>query len=186
MNRRLPAIQSYWLMLIATIITIAIVTASQLITQRIGLLLDRQASELLAADLVVASSAPLAQSYREKAGAEGLNVATTISMRTAIFIDDEPQLVELKAAGAGYPLRGQLETARDLNAEKQRPKQGPSNGEVWIDTRLSAQLGQSILLGKQSFEANWLLTFEPDRGGSLFNLAPRVLMNLDDLHDTGL
>ncbi|MCP4011350.1 MAG: hypothetical protein GY726_17765, partial [Proteobacteria bacterium] len=48
MNRRLPAIQSYWLMLIATIITIAIVTASQLITQRIGLLLDRQASELLA------------------------------------------------------------------------------------------------------------------------------------------
>ncbi|MCP4487364.1 MAG: hypothetical protein GY820_08610 [Gammaproteobacteria bacterium] len=186
MSRKLPTVQSYWLMLIATIITVAIVTASQLITQRIGLLLDRQASELLAADLVVASSAPLAQSYLKQADAEGLGSATTVSMRSAIFIDDEPQLVELKAASTGYPLRGQLETARDLSAEKQYPKQGPASGEVWIDTRLSALLGQSILLGMQGFEANWLLTFEPDRGGSLFNLAPRVLMHLDDLPDTGL
>ena len=44
--------------LIATVITIAIVNASQLITQRISLLLDRQASELLAADLVLISSNP--------------------------------------------------------------------------------------------------------------------------------
>ncbi len=186
MNRKLPAVQSYWLMLMATVITVAIVTASQLITQRISLLLDRQASELLAADLVVVSSARLAQSYLDKADAEGLSSATTVSMRTAIFIDDEPQLVELKAVSAGYPLRGQLEIARDLRAEKQQPKQGPAIGEVWVDTRLSALSRQSIQLGKQDFKASWLLTFEPDRGGNLFNLAPRVLMNLDDLQDTGL
>ncbi|MCP3689533.1 MAG: hypothetical protein GY784_14085 [Gammaproteobacteria bacterium] len=186
MNRRLPTIQSYWLMLIATVITVAIVTASQLITQRISLLLDRQASELLAADLVVVSNVPLAQSYLEKADADGLSSATTVSMRSAVFIDDEPQLVELKAVSNGYPLRGQLEIAPELSAKKQYPKQGPANGEVWVDTRLTALLGRSIMLGKQNFETNWLLTFEPDRGGNLFNLAPRVLMNIDDLQDTGL
>ena len=30
------------------------------------------------------------------------------------------------------------------------------------------------------------MTFEPDRGGAIFNLAPRVLINLDDLEQTGL
>ena len=94
----LPKIQSYWLMLIATIITISIVTASQLVTQRISLLLDRQASELLAADLVVVSNQPFKKEYEAKALDWGLQVASTVSFRTAIFVDDSPQLVELKAS----------------------------------------------------------------------------------------
>ena len=51
-------IHAYWLMFVATVITVAIVTSSQLVTDRIGLLLERQASELLAADMVVISSKP--------------------------------------------------------------------------------------------------------------------------------
>jgi len=39
---------------------------------------------------------------------------------------------------------------------------------------------------EQVFDARWLLTYEPDRGGAIFNLAPRVLMKLDDLDATGL
>lgn len=31
-----------------------------------------------------------------------------------------------------------------------------------------------------------VLTYEPDRGGLLFQLAPRVLMNLDDVEKTKL
>ncbi|MCH8177933.1 MAG: hypothetical protein IIC09_07030 [Proteobacteria bacterium] len=105
----LPRIQSYWLMLVATVITIAIVTASQLITQRISLLLDRQASELLAADLVLVSGHRFDEKYQREALERGLQVAHTVSFRTAIFIDDSPQLVELKAVDSSYPLRGQLE-----------------------------------------------------------------------------
>ena len=71
----LPVIQSYWLMLIATVITIAIVNSSQLITQRISLLLDRQASELLAADLVVISSEPFIEDYARQAGKIGLKLS---------------------------------------------------------------------------------------------------------------
>ena len=178
--------QSYWLMLVATVITISIVTTSQLITQRIGILMDRQASELLAADLVVLSSSPLSDRYQQQAEASGLTVALTTSMRTAIFIDDEPQMVELKAVSENYPLRGQLEIASDLTASRQGVDKIPATGEIWVDSKLSNTLNNRIDIGYQAFDSRWLVTYEPDRGGALFNLAPRVLMNLQDLAQTGL
>jgi putative ABC transport system permease protein len=97
MKLRRATIHSYWLMFVATVITVAIVTSSQLITDRIGLLLDRQASELLAADMVVISGREFDAEYREVAKQHGLRVSSSVSMRTAIFIDDNPRLVELKA-----------------------------------------------------------------------------------------
>jgi len=182
----LPVIQSYWLMLIATVITIAIVNASQLITQRISLLLDRQASELLAADLVVISNNPFIDDYARQARSIGLEVSTTTSLTTAIFIDDDAQLVELKAVDANYPLRGQLERAAGMVGEKNKVDRGPAPGEVWLDSKLSSLLGDTVTLGSLRLQANWLLSYEPDRGGTLFNLAPRILMNLEDLPGTEL
>ena len=182
----LPKIQSYWLMLIATIITVAIVNTSQLITQRISLLLDRQASELLAADLVIVSGSSFADEYARQAAKLGLQVSQTTSLRTAIFIGDDVQLVELKAVDSLYPLRGHLEKSVELASEKTRVQKGPIAGEVWLDSKLLTLLGSSVELGKSRFAANWLLTYEPDRGGALFNLAPRILMNLEDLAATGL
>ncbi len=182
----LPRIQSYWLMLVATVITIGIVTASQLITQRISLLLDRQASELLAADLVLASGNRLDEKYEREALARGLQVAHTASFRTAIFIDDSPQLVEVKAVDSNYPLRGRLEKAREITDDKIRSQSGPEVGEIWLDPKLAQLIDSSIALGSRDFIARWLLTYEPDRGGTLFNLAPRILMNLADLEATRL
>ena len=127
----LPKIQSYWLMLIATVITVAIVNTSQLITQRISLLLDRQASELLAADLVIVSDEILAEEYVRQAVMLGLRVSRTTSLRTAVFIEDDAQLVELKAVDSLYPLRGQLEKSVDLSGDKAWVRQGPEAGEVW-------------------------------------------------------
>ena len=173
-------------MLIATIITVAIVNASQLITQRISLLLDRQASELLAADLVIVSADYLPQEYAQHAVKLGLKVSRTAGLRTAIFIEDDAQLVELKAVDSFYPLRGQLEKSVDLSGDKTRVQQGPKAGEVWLDAKLVSLLGGEVELGRSRLTANWLLTYEPDRGGTLFNLAPRILMNMEDLSDTGL
>ena len=111
-------------MLIATVITVAIVNTSQLITQRISLLLDRQASELLAADLVVMSANPFADEYSQQARSLGLRLSTTASLRTAVFIEDDAQLVELKAVDSHYPLRGYLEKSVDLANDKMRVQQG--------------------------------------------------------------
>ena len=182
----LPKIQSYWLMLTATVITVAIVNTSQLITQRISLLLDRQASELLAADLVLASGNPFVDEYAQQARNLGLQISSTISLRTAVFIDNDVQLVELKAVDSLYPLRGYLEKSDDLGNDTVRVQVGPIAGEVWLDSKLLGLLGGDVELGRSTLAAKWLLTYEPDRGGTLFNLAPRILMNLEDLAATGL
>ena len=99
-------------------------------------------------------------------------------MRTAIFIEDDAQLVELKAVDSFYPLRGELEKSVDLSGDKTRVHQGPEAGEVWLDSKLVGLLGGEVELGRSRLTANWLLTYEPDRGGTLFNLAPRILMNM--------
>ena len=179
-------VHSYWLMFVATVITVGIVTSSQIVTARISLLLDRQASELLAADLVVLSGREFDANYQAVAREHGLEVSRSVSLRTAIFIDDEPQLVELKAVDAAYPLRGKLERAREVTAARSYAERGPSAGEVWLDSKLAPIVGQNLSIGEQAFVASWLLTYEPDRGGAIFNLAPRVLMNLEDLAQTGL
>lgn len=180
-------IQSYWLMLVATVITVSIVTSSQLLTQRISLLLDRQASELLAADLVVVSGEKISPEYQQKAEEVGLVVSNVISFRSAIFINDSPQLVAIKAVDGAYPLRGHLEISKDTIGDKLSVKQGPKVGEVWVDPKLSQLIPGPITLGSAQFKTDWILTFEPDRGGgSVFNLSPRILMNIDDLTSTGL
>jgi len=183
---RPATLHSYWLMLVATVITVGIVTASQLITDRIGLLLDRQASELLAADMVLQSGREFSTAYGAEARREGLQVSHSVSLRTAIFIDDNPQLVELKAVDAAYPLRGRLERSSEIAGKKSATDEIPARGEVWVDTKLAQLVGSSLRLGEADFRVSWLLTYEPDRGGAIFNLAPRVLMNLDDLPATGL
>ena len=186
MKTKRATIHSYWLMFVATVITVSIVTSSQLITDRISVLLDRQASELLAADMVIVSSNEFADEYRQTARQQGLQVSNSVSLRTAIFVDENPRLVELKAVDSAYPLRGRLERAREVTGIRGATTDIPARGNVWVDTKLSQLVGTELSLGDKSFDTRWLLTYEPDRGGALFNLAPRVLMNLDDLPDTGL
>jgi putative ABC transport system permease protein len=186
MKVKRATIHAYWLMFIASVITVSIVTSSQLITDRIGLLLDRQASELLAADLLIESSNEFSSEYREQALRDGLQISHSTSLRSAIFVDDNPRLIELKAVDASYPLRGKLETAEEMTGTRQVTTDIPLRGEVWVDSKLASLVGSQLQLGEQHFEARRLITYEPDRGGAIFNLAPRVLMNHEDLASTAL
>ena len=156
--------------------------------QNFTVALTPYASESLleAADLLLDSNHALPKSYLEQADQLGLQTAQVVELRTAVFIDDQPQLVELKAVSSGYPLRGQLEKKKQRLAEVIGSERGPEPGEVWVDIKLAEQIGQDLEIGFQRLPANWILHFEPDRGGSLFNLAPRVMMHIDDLPATGL
>ena len=83
-------------------------------------------------------------------------------------------------------MRGRLERASDITSARSHTERGPDPGEVWLDSKLASSVGQKLEIGNSSFDASWLLTYEPDRGGTIFNLAPRVLMNINDLEQTGL
>ena len=178
------------IIVIAALVAVAAITAVGAFTDRVRLALDAQSSALLAADLMLASSEPIAPSVRAAAAAAGLATSEVLSMRSVVTHDKELQLVELKAVGDGYPLRGTLLTAEAMFAPGHPAGGIPPRGEAWVESRLLQQLGlelgDDITLGDTRLRATRLVVLEPDRAGSFFAIAPRLLINLEDIPATGL
>jgi putative ABC transport system permease protein len=175
---------------VALVIAVASVAAVGFFTDRIQLAMERQASELLGADLVVASSSPLRPLIATAARGQQLQTAETLHFRSVVVVGDVTQLTEVKAVGAGYPLRGALQISNQPFAPPRIVTQIPAAGEVWVDERLlqivGLKVGDSLELGARRFRISQVLAYEPDRAGDLFSIAPRLLMNLADVPTTGL
>jgi len=174
----------------AVVIAVASVTAVDMFTNRIRSALSAQSSALLAADLAIISNDALPGRYRRSAEALGLRTSSTLSMRSVVSAAEDMQLVELKAVAAGYPLRGEVLLADEPFARPYPAKGVPAPGTIWVEARLlsliKAGAGERLTIGAAQFEISKILVLEPDRGGDLFNIAPRVMMNLKDLDVTGL
>jgi putative ABC transport system permease protein len=176
---------------VALIIAVTCVTSVVFFTDRIAQALDLQASELLAADLRIVSDRSVKQEYLQAAADYQLQTAQTISFRSMVLSSSgASQLAEIKAVNESYPLRGTLKISRQAFDEGIVADQVPARGEVWIEPRMVNQLnvspGEDIMLGSKTFRIAAFLRYEPDRSGDLFSIAPRVLMNVTDLAETGL
>ena len=174
----------------AVVIAVASMTSVGFFTDRVHKALGRQATELLAADLVLDSRAPIPHRLRTDAREYGLDTTETLRFRSVVVRDDKLQMAEVKAVEAGYPLRGSLRTASTLFGRESVAATLPQPGQAWADARLlqalDMQVGDRITLGKSTLTVSAVLTYEPDRGGDLFNIAPRLLINLADVPATGL
>jgi putative ABC transport system permease protein len=174
----------------ALILTVAAITAVGFFTDRVAASLARQGSELIAADLAIESSTPLPASFQDESGARGLRSARLVEFRSMAVADRAPQLVQLKAVDPAYPLRGQLRLRDGFDSPDRAVPGGPPAGEIWVESRLlrllGIDIGTMLGLGETRLRIGAILSHEPDEGGSLFNLAPRVLMNHADLDATGL
>lgn len=175
---------------LALVIAVGGVTSVGFFADRVSQALKRQASQLLGADLVLVSDHPLRPEFEVEARRRGLATAAVVSFPSMVVSGGRTQLAEIKAVGAGYPLRGRLRIA-DVPQGAERPASGvPAPGTVWLEARLLNQLGFEsggvLELGQARLAAGAVLTFEPDRGGDLFSIAPRLLMNLADIPKTGL
>lgn len=174
----------------ALLIAVTCVTSVSFFTSRIGQALKYQSSELLGADSRLVADHPLSSIALKLARENNLKTAETRTFRSMVIAGENPQLVEIKAAGTGYPLRGKLRIANDAFSQDMQTSDLPKSGEAWVDSRLLQQLslsvGDSIQVGHSTFRISAVLSYEPDRSGDMFSLAPRLLMNLDDLEATGL
>ncbi len=178
------------LLAVALLIAVTSVSAVGFFVDRAERGLARQAAALIAADLVVSSAAPLSPAFAQQARAQGLATAQIRQLRSVALAGERLQLVEVKAVSPGYPLRGELRTAPQAYAPD-RPAAGiPPRGEAWVQPRLlqalGLEVGDSFQLGEQPLRIGRILSVEPDPGGDMFSVAPRVLINLDDLPATGL
>ncbi len=165
------------------IVATAALVAVGSFTDRVGRALERQAGEALAADLVVTAGERIPERFAAQARALGLEITEIISLSTALFVGDESQLVDVKAVGDGYPLRGKV-TLSDGQSQRSG-RYTPTPGSAWMDPRaqraLDAQVGDVAELGALALILSDLLTDEPDRAGGGFGFAPRLMIHLEDL-----
>lgn len=173
---------------LALIVAVASVTAVGFFTDRIGRAMERQAGDVLAADLRVTTGQPMDSAIEGKAQALGLSTArTTLFPSVVINEQDESQLVAVKAVSDGYPLRGKL-TLSTLDGSSPSPGNDaliPAPGTVWIDVQLknilAIEAGATLELGSSMYAVERIIDYEPDAGENVFELAPRVMMNEVDL-----
>ena len=177
-------------LLAAVVLAVAALTAVGFLTDRIGKAVERQANEVLAADLRLRSQDPIPDSWRELAAGYGLRTADMASFPTVVFAGDESALTTLLAVTADYPLRGTVRISDALFSEQREARGIPAPGEVWADSallaRVGADVGDTLYVGEAEFRIAAVLTYRPDQSIGFASLAPTLLMNTVDLDATGL
>jgi len=185
-------------LLVALVVAVSALAAVGFFVDRMRAGLNRDARQLLGADLLVNADQPLSQAWRDEAARRGLVLADTVtfpSMAQAGQGDaSQALLASVKAVSTNYPLRGAMRvTTSTLDASEALgdiTHDTPAPGTVWVDVNLlpplRVKVGSTIQLGDKSFKIARLIASEPDRGASFANFAPRVMLALADLNATGL
>jgi putative ABC transport system permease protein len=177
-------------LLAAVALAVSALTAVGFLTDRIGRAVERQANEILAADLRLRTPDPIPAQWHDIAADFDLRSAETANFPSVVFNEDLSSLATIKVVSEGYPLRGQVRIADDLFGEQRVAEGVPVSGRVWADgalmARLGANVGDTISVGELDVVIESVLTYRPDQSIGFSSLAPSLLLNMTDLGSTGL
>ena len=181
------------ILIAALTLAVVAVTAVGFVTDRAERALAIEANKLLGGDAVVGGDAPITGVVRAAANAPGLRRTETVELDSMIRVgegsDAALKLGELRALGAGFPLRGSFRIV-DAGKVERDAAAVPAPGTVWMsragaDT-LGATVGDPVAIGVSTLRLVALVLQEPDASLDYFNVAPKVFLNLADLPATGL
>lgn len=174
----------------ALVVAVAIITGIALFADRLERALVSETSVFLGADRLISGTSDIPEAWLNAAHTHGLATASAVNFPSMLAAPKRNQLVSVKAVSESYPLRGQLVVSDTAFGEGRIATGIPRSGEVWLDSRLlpalGVQPGDEISLGYSRFRIARVLISEPDRGGDVFSLGPRLLMRLADVAATGL
>jgi len=177
-------------LLLAITVAVAALTGVGFLVDRIGIAVDNQAGEVLAADLVLESAQPIGDQAIDEARRRGLQSARKTGLFSVVFNGDASQLTAVRAVSAGYPLRGKVMVADEPFTQGALAVGIPGHGEVWPESRLAvalnASIGTELSIGASKFRVTRILISRPDQGATFIDLSPSLLMNQDDLAATQL
>jgi putative ABC transport system permease protein len=185
-------------LLVALVVAVSALAAVGFFVDRMRTGLERDAHQLLGADMLVNSDRPAPPQWRAEAERRGLLLAEAVnfpSMASSGAGDQsQSQLVMVRALSPRFPLRGHLKISSDpiqaADGVGRETNEGPAAGTVWVDpvvlSGLHLAVGGQLKLGERSFRVAAAIAMEPDRGPSIASIAPHVLLALADLPSTGL
>jgi putative ABC transport system permease protein len=181
------------ILLAALTLAVVAVTAVGFVTDRAERALAIEANRLLGGDAVVRGDAPIIGKLHAAANAPGLRRTETIELSSMIRVGDgadaQLKLGDLRAIGAGFPLRGTFRITT-ANQGEHDANGIPLPGTVWMsragaDT-LGASVGDMVAIGDARLRLAAMVLQEPDASLDYFNVAPKVFLNVADLPATGL
>jgi len=179
----------------ALVLAVAATGSVGLFTERVRLALEHQSGDALGGDALLTSRDPLPAENLAALQATGVQRTAVVTFASVAAAGERTALVSVKAVGAGYPRRGVLKLMRErfgaIQAAAEIAAGGiPPPGAAWVDARLLSDLqlepGQSLQLGNLTLKATALIAYEPDRGAGFGDLAPRLILNVDELAASGL
>lgn len=178
------------LLALALVVSVAAMTTTEVLTDRIDRAMRADAAALLGGDLKLRGPRPINPEWLAEANKLGVSATETIEFPSVIGSQSNFELTGLKIVTDGYPLKGKLEIA-DSRAGIGYPAAGiPEPGTAWADPQLASKLdidvGDLVSVGETELKITQILVFEPDRGGSFVSLTPRLLMNQADLESSQL
>ena len=175
---------------LALVVAVAASTAVGLFVDRLRLALEAQTGEALGADGFAQTRYGFEDDYLAAVRATGVRTAAITVVASVVLNGEESTLAAVKALPPAYPLRNRLRIADAPYAEERAVDGGPPPGEAWVDARLWSTLrldrGDSVEVGALRLPVTAVIAFEPDRGGSFVDLAPRLMIHADTLPGTGL
>ncbi len=179
-----------YVLFFALVVAVTAVTSVNFFTDRVHGALKTQANALLGADLILSGDRQFPPNFVSEAENQNLTVVRQLAFPSMVLSENGSQLSWLKVVEQGFPLRGELGISKTLFAPEIKVSQIVSAGNVWVEPRLMTamglEIGGAIEIGAKQFIVDAILTSEPGQGGDLFNIAPRVLMNYEDIEATKL
>jgi len=175
---RSPSLLIVW---VALTLSVACVLALGAIGDRMEKGLSQQSRDFMAGDRTLRSSAAVPEAWLAKAREEGLSVSGQLSFMTMTFAGDTPQLAAVKAVDNRYPMFGELQT----DPPGLKPAPGTALAAPRLMALLNLKVGDRLEVGDASLRIAGEVIQEPDGGFNPFQMAPRLLINLDDAQKTG-
>ena len=175
---RSPSLLIVW---VALTLSVACVLALGAIGDRMEKGLSQQSRDFMAGDRTLRSSAAVPDAWLAKAREEGLSVSGQLSFMTMTFAGETPQLAAVKAVDNRYPMFGDLQT----DPPGLKPAPGTALAAPRLMALLNLKVGDRLDVGDASLRIAGEVIQEPDGGFNPFQMAPRLLINLDDARKTG-
>ncbi|UTW55709.1 ABC transporter permease [Kordiimonas sp. SCSIO 12610] len=143
--------------------------------------------QMLGSDMVLENHGTLAHYHETALGNIADVVSKTALSDVTLTHENNWARVQLKQVDDFYPVQGSLQIATAPTALAQSVTQGPKADEIWLGPRLaaklSAQVGDTLILGGTDLTISAILLHEPDRLMEGHSVAMRAMIHSNSGHE---